>query len=97
MISGPVAAAQCNYVNGGGDTVRFVENGENSVILAVKGRSPVGCSWALTPDSLAGADIVCADGTEGDYFFGAPALGGDGQGLLIFLGDIWYKRCYEPA
>lgn len=98
LIGAPALAEEaCSYVNAQGERIQFLNDGQNSVTLYRPNEKTLACSWAVTPDQDYGADIICEDGLGGGYFFGAPTVDGDGQGLLLFLEQVRYKRCYEPT
>lgn len=98
LICAPALAAdECAYLSKAGDRIAFLDDGQKSVILTRKGQSGIACSWAITPDGPHPADIVCEDGTSDGYFFASSDYKADNQDLLIFLDDVWYRRCFEPA
>lgn len=88
----PALAANCPYLNGSGDAVTFVDDGENTVTLK-RGGTTATCTWMITPDGPDAADIACDDGTRAGYFFAADALGATNRNLLVFNEDVWFRRC----
>ncbi len=88
----PSAAAECSYLNGAGDRLTFVQDGENTVTIDRNDGPDAVCSWGVNGDT-AMPDIECDDGSKTDYFFSPATRNGNGQDLLVFQEQVWYRTC----
>jgi len=91
LLSGTAFGADCPYVNEAGSKVTFVSDGENTVRIESK-TGIQSCTWGMNGDT-GSPDIQCDDGTTSGYFFAPATLKGNGQDLLIFNEQVWYRTC----
>ena len=93
VCASPAFAAECRYVSGSGDELKFLNDGENTVTIVRSDGVQDLCSWAATPDRPDPQDIACESGLRDGFWFAPAELGGSGQDLLIFANGVWYRQC----